>query len=175
MRHRLTDPAAIEAAIAGIPLLALDALRQRWRAVFGRIPPRALSKDLLGRMIACRLQERAFGGLDRESLRFLDSLARHGGSPRCQLKPGTVLVRDYQGQRHTVTVAPDGFDWQGTSYASLSDLSGWLRRTALVPTCQRMRSGASRITSSGKRARACIQLGGVCQGTEQNQTRNSVL
>jgi hypothetical protein len=23
--------------------------------------------------------------------------------------------------------------------------------------------------------RACIQLGGVCQGTEQNQTRNSVL
>ena len=24
-------------------------------------------------------------------------------------------------------------------------------------------------------ARACIQLGGVCQGTEQNQTRNTVL
>jgi len=23
--------------------------------------------------------------------------------------------------------------------------------------------------------RACIQLGGVCQGTEQNQTRNTVL
>jgi hypothetical protein len=40
---------------------------------------RVLSKDLLGRMIAWRMQERAFGGLDRESLRFLDSLARHGG------------------------------------------------------------------------------------------------
>jgi hypothetical protein len=51
-------------------------------------------------MIAYRLQERAFGGLDRESLRFLDGLARHGGSPRRPLKPGTVLVRDYQGQRH---------------------------------------------------------------------------
>ena len=25
------------------------------------------------------------------------------------------------------------------------------------------------------RTRACIQLGGVCQGTEQNQTRNTVL
>src|SRR5438132_10153966 len=67
MRHRLTDPAAIEAAIAAIPLLALDALRRRWRAVFGRIPPDVLNKDMLGRMIACRLQERAFGGLDRES------------------------------------------------------------------------------------------------------------
>jgi hypothetical protein len=44
-------------------------------------------------MISWRLQERAFGGLDRESLSFLDSLARHGGSPRRRLKPGTVLVR----------------------------------------------------------------------------------
>ena len=55
---------------------------------------------------------RAFGGLDRESLRFLDGLARHGGSPRRRLKSGTVLVRDYQGQHHTVTVVSDGFDWQ---------------------------------------------------------------
>jgi hypothetical protein len=60
-------------------------------------------------MIAWRLQEQAFGGLDRESLSFLEGLARHGGSPRRRLKPGTVLVRDYQGQRHTVTVAADGF------------------------------------------------------------------
>jgi hypothetical protein len=130
MRHRLTDPAAIEAAIAGIPLLALDALRRRWRAVFGRIPPDVLNKDMLGRMIACRLQERAFGGLDRESRSFLDSLARHGGSPRRQLKTGTVLVRDYQGQRHTVTVAPDGFDWQGTTYASLSAIARAITGTA---------------------------------------------
>ena len=99
--------------------LALDALRRHWRVIFGRTPPADLSKDLLGRMIAYRLQERAFGGLDRESLRFLDGLARHGGSPRRRLKPGTVLVRDYQGQRHTVTVVTDGFDWQGATYQSL--------------------------------------------------------
>src|SRR5260370_15756767 len=74
-------------------------------------------------MIAYRLQERAFGGLDRESLRFLDGLARHGGSPRRRLKPGTVLVRDYQGQRHTVTVVSNGFDWQGATYPSLSAIA----------------------------------------------------
>jgi hypothetical protein len=28
-------------------------------------------------------------------------------------KIGTVLVRDYQGRRHTVTVAPDGYVWEG--------------------------------------------------------------
>jgi hypothetical protein len=92
-------------------------------------------------MIAFRLQEQAFGGLDRESRTFLDGLARHRGSPRRRLKPGTVLLRDYQGQRHTVTVAPNGFDWQGTTYASLSAIAraitgtGWSgpRFFALAP------------------------------------------
>ena len=123
MRQQRTEAAALEAEIAHLRSLALDALRRRWRAMFGRTPPAVLSKDLLGRMIAWRLQEQAFGGLDRESLSFLDGLARHGSSPRRHLKPGTVLVRDYQGQRHTVTVAPDGFDWQGTTYASLSAIT----------------------------------------------------
>jgi Protein of unknown function (DUF2924) len=92
MRQQRTEAAAIEAEIAHLRSLTLDALRRRWRAVFGRTPPAPLSKDLLGRMITWRLQEQAFGGLDRESLRFLDGLARHGGSPRRRLKPGTVLV-----------------------------------------------------------------------------------
>jgi hypothetical protein len=74
MRQHWTDPAAIEAEIARIRSLPLDALRRRWRVMFGRTPPAALSKDLLGRMIACRLQEQAFGSLDRESLRVLISL-----------------------------------------------------------------------------------------------------
>ena len=125
-----TDPAAIEAEITHLRSLAIDALRQYWRVVFGRTPPADLSRDLLGRMIAWRLQERAFGGLDRESLRFLDGLARHGGPPRRRLKPGTVLVRDYQGQRHTVTVVPNGFDWQGTTYSSLSAIARAITGTA---------------------------------------------
>ena len=130
MRRHSTDPAAIEAEIAHLRSLALDAVRRRWRVIFGRTPPAGLSKHMLGRMIACRLQEQAFGGLDRESLRFLEGLARHGGWPRRRLNPGTVLVRDYQGQRHTVTVAADGFNWQGTTYASLSAIARAITGTA---------------------------------------------
>jgi hypothetical protein len=130
MRQQRIEPAAIEAEIAHLRSLAIDALRRRWRVVFGRTPPAALSKDLLGRMIAWRLQEQAFGGLDQESLRFLESFARHGGSPRRQLKAGTVLVRDYQGQRHTVTVAAEGFNWQGTTYPSLSAIARAITGTA---------------------------------------------
>jgi len=130
MRGHSTNPAAIEAEITHLRSLARDALRRHWRVIFGRTPPADLSKDLLGRMIAYRLQERAFGGLDRESLRFLDGLARHGGLPRRRLKPGTVLVRDYHGQRHTVTVVSDGFDWQGATYPSLSAIARAITGTA---------------------------------------------
>jgi hypothetical protein len=121
--RRWREPAAIAAEIERIRLLRLDALRRHWRLVFGRAPPAGLSKDLLGRMIAARLQERAFGGLDRHSLRFLQSLARQERLPRRQLKIGTVLVREYQGRRHTVTTVRDGFEWQGTTFSSLSAIA----------------------------------------------------
>jgi hypothetical protein len=121
--RRWRDPAAIAAEIERIRLLRLDALRRHWRLVFGRAPPSGLSKDLLGHMIAARLQERAFGGLDRHSLRFLQRLARQERLPRRQLKTGTVLVREYQGRRHTVTTVRDGFEWQGTTYPSLSAIA----------------------------------------------------
>ena len=130
MRQPVTDAAAIAVEVARIHALAPDGLRRTWRAVFGRTPPASLSTGLLARMIAWHIQERAFGGLDRDTRRFLDSLARAGASPRRQLKPGTVLVRDYQGQRHTVTVAREGFDWQGTSYSSLSAIARAITGTA---------------------------------------------
>jgi hypothetical protein len=106
MRRRWREPAAIAAEIERIRSLRLDALRRQWRLVFGRVPSAGLS--LLGRMIAARLQERAFGGLDRDSLRFLENLARHQRPPRRRLEPGTVLVREYQGRRHIVTTSSPG-------------------------------------------------------------------
>jgi len=168
MRLHSSDPAAIEADIAHLRSLAIDALRRHWRVVFGRTPPADLSKDLLGRMIAWRLQERAFGGLDRESLRFLDRLARQGSSTRRQFKPGTVLVRDYQGQRHTVTVAPNGFDWQGMTYRSLSAIaraitgtawSGLSRRRAVIEGRRQNLKGFSRcICDRRQRPTACLGM-----------------
>ncbi len=129
MRQPVTDPAAIAAEIDRIRSLPLDALRGRWRGEFGRRPPAGLSQDMLGRMIAWQIQG-AFGGLDREALTFLDSLARHDRPARRQLKPGTVLVREYQGQRHTVTVGREGFDWQGMTYPSLSAIARAITGTA---------------------------------------------
>lgn len=130
MSKPVMDLAVIADEIASIRSLAPEALRRRWRAEFGREPAAGMSKDLLGRMIAMRIQEQAFGGLDRESLTFLDGLARRGVSPRCRLKPGTVLVREYQGERHIVTVEREGFEWQGTTYISLSAIARAITGTA---------------------------------------------
>jgi hypothetical protein len=130
MRRHWREPAAIAAEIDRVRSLRLDALRRQWQLVFGRVPDAGLSKDLLGRMITARLQERAFGGLDRDSLRFLQSLARHQRPLRRQLKPGTVLVREYQGRRHTVTILRDGFEWQRTTFSSLSAIARTITGTA---------------------------------------------
>jgi hypothetical protein len=46
------------------------------------------------------------------------------------LKIGTVLVRDYQGRRHTVTVEPNGYVWEGNPYSSLSAIARAITGTA---------------------------------------------
>ncbi len=41
-----------------------------------------------------------------------------------------MLVREYQGERHTVTVVPGGYVWRETTYASLSTIARAITGTA---------------------------------------------
>jgi hypothetical protein len=122
---------AIEAEIDHIRSLGLTELRKRWRMTFGSIPPRALTKDLITRIITYRMQEEAFGGLDRATIKLLDRLAR-GEKPELnrRLKTGTILIREYRGERHTVTVVSDGFVWRDVTYPSLSTIARAITGTA---------------------------------------------
>src|SRR5580700_9396065 len=86
-----------------------------------------LSRELLLRAVAYRMQEVALGGLRPERQRQLRQFAQQlNGSqevrirPRPELKPGTRLVREWQGRAYDVLVLDHGFSWQGTSYRSLS-------------------------------------------------------
>ena len=80
MLQRFVDAAAVEAEIERVRSLSGAALRRRWQAEFGRPLPRGLTIDLLRRMIANRIQEEAFGTLDRDTLKLLDGLARRDGA-----------------------------------------------------------------------------------------------
>lgn len=117
------DEAKLEAEIEQIRSLQVDQLRVLWRQTFKLSPPSAFARDMLGRMICYHMQEKALGGLGRASRRLLDNIGE--GKPaietaRRRLKPGTVLVREYQGERHSVVAASDGFVWREETYASLS-------------------------------------------------------
>jgi hypothetical protein len=120
------DREAIEAEIDHIRSLGLDELRNLWRSMLRTSPPPGFTKDLIARFLCCHIQEQALGGLDPKTAKHLANLTRGDrsrvGRPR-RLKPGTVLVREYLGDRHTVTVVADGFVWREATYASLSTIA----------------------------------------------------
>jgi hypothetical protein len=131
MSRRSSDREAIEAEIDRIRSLGLDELRTLWRTTFRSPPPPAFSKDLTARFICWHIQEQAFGGLDPHNEKLLDSHGR-GAKPSVdrRLKPGTVLVREYAGERYTVTVVPGGYIWRDTTYPSLSTIARAITDTA---------------------------------------------
>ena len=65
----------LEAELAELKRLSLDDLRLRWRNYWGRLAPAHLSRGLLLRVMAYRLQAEAFGDLDRKTIRMLERLA----------------------------------------------------------------------------------------------------
>ena len=108
---------------------SLDMVRAEWRRLYRSEPPR-ISRDLLLRGIAYRRQELEHGGLGKTTRRKLKTLAkmfrttgRVSPDPGLALKPGARLVREWHGRTHTVTVTEDGFEYAGTSYASLSKIA----------------------------------------------------
>ena len=127
------DREAIEAEIDRVRSLGVDALRTLWRTTFRSSPPPAFSRDILARFLCWHIQEQAFGGLDPKTAKHLGGLAQGDRSradhPR-SLKPGTVLLREYQGERHTVTVVAKGYVWREATYASLSIIARAITGTA---------------------------------------------
>src|SRR5215203_3492472 len=127
-----SQTAAVESEIAHLRGLDVPGLRARWRSLTGRAAPAHLSKALLLRVLAYRVQAAAFGDLDKATARLLDRIAdeARSGKPvdvpvpdRVGLKPGTLLVREWEGTSHRVMVMSEGFAWNGTTYPSLSKVA----------------------------------------------------
>jgi hypothetical protein len=114
----------IAAEIEAIRSMDKDQLRRRWKELFKKEVPAALTKDLLARMIAYRIQELAFGGLDRATEKLLESYTNGKSTDTSRyLKSGTVVMREYQGVRHTVTIVDGSYLWNEKKYASLSTIA----------------------------------------------------
>ena len=119
---------ALAAEVASLSKMGTDELRERWKAMFGKAPSRDIGRSFLTRAIAYRLQEKAFGGLKPSTQRLLAEFADDGanGSTAAQsriVRPGVVLVREWHGIHHQVSVLEKGFQFRGKRYRSLSEVA----------------------------------------------------
>ena len=120
----------LPAQLNALRSLGKQELRSEWRRLYRSRPPR-LSRDLLMRGVAYRVQELAHGGLSKTALRKLAAFARQLEASgqlapvpeRAPLRPGTRLVREWRGRTHSVTVTEDGFEYAGAAYPSLTKIA----------------------------------------------------
>lgn len=110
--------------------MKMDTLREAWQMRFGGKPPDLRSTELLRYTFAWKLQAKRHGGLSTKTKRRLRKLAdafkrdpNHTPPSSSAMKAGTILTRDWQGTRHTVSVHADGFEYCGKRYNSLSEVA----------------------------------------------------
>jgi hypothetical protein len=137
MNRATPDATACREALSRLTELNLGELRKQWRALYKPDASPHLSRELLVRAVAYRMQEIALGGLRPRRQRQLRQIAqqlKQTGAPnippRPELKPGTRLVREWQGRTYDVLVLHGGFSWQDTHYRSLSALARTITGTA---------------------------------------------
>jgi DUF2924 family protein len=110
--------------------LDLTALRQRWRVLYRTEAPVRIGQALLLQAVAYRLQERVLGGLKPSTRRLLERTAEDDlhrrtpmEAPATKVTPGSVLIREWHGVSHRVTVLADGVLLRGARYRSLSEVA----------------------------------------------------
>jgi hypothetical protein len=110
--------------------LNLKDLRHAWRSKLGREPPAFRSRDLLLRALIYELEIASHGDLKPTLKRRLTELAQSFGAddhfdpaPRKAVTLGSALVRDWNGARYVVLVAPGGFQYGDTIYPSLTHVA----------------------------------------------------
>jgi hypothetical protein len=118
----------IAAQIATLPSLPISELRALWQDLYSRPAP-ALRRELLIPFLAYRVQENAFGGLTPSTANELRRIAqeeqtnRHKRKALMRLRPGTRLLRNWNGQTHEVFVTESGYEYRGTRFRSLSEIA----------------------------------------------------
>ncbi len=101
-------------------------LRIAWNDAFGVPPPRHISMMFMRKALIWNAQCRRFGGVSTSLKRALN-IAVDGNSLNIQaaitVKPGTQLIREWNGRRYSVEVKGDGYLLAGEHFKSLSAIA----------------------------------------------------
>lgn len=117
--------AKLDEQLAALATMSPAQLRDEWTSVFEEQVP-DLPTSMVRRVLAHKLQETALGGLPLHAQRMLDIIAedvRPLPAPPIQIKPGSRLLREWDGKLHTVMVEEDGFRFDGRRFTSLSHVA----------------------------------------------------
>jgi hypothetical protein len=116
----------LSARLAQLNGMSRGQLSIEWRRAFRSTPPE-LTKDLMVRFIAWQLQVKVSGNLPRSAAKLLDTIADGGSAgaddAATKLKPGTRIVREWNGRLLCVQVIDAGFSFEDRSYRSLSEIA----------------------------------------------------
>jgi len=125
------SPDRIAPRLAPLRSSSITELKRQWRALYGSEPPHRISRELLTRAVAYRIQERVYGGLKSSTRRLLIRLADDAGSgrplrlePAAQASAGSVLMRESHGVTHQVRVLDRGVLYKRKRYRSLTKVAG---------------------------------------------------
>ncbi len=100
----------------------LTELRRAWTRATETPPPR-VSAGLLRLALGHHWQVQVQGGLSAAEERRLVALANYQAVAK-QARPGTRLVREWQGRTHVVTIGEDGAVlWNDRTWRSLSEVA----------------------------------------------------
>jgi hypothetical protein len=128
-RAPVLDRDAITAEIAGLLKASITDLRERWKTLYDKEPSGYISRSLMIRLIAYRLQERALGGLKPSTQRVVDRIGTGRSEvalepiPKRRTSAGTVLIREWRGVSHRVTVLDHDVVYRSRRYKSLSEVA----------------------------------------------------
>lgn len=120
----------ISLRLASLKSSSIAELKQQWQALYHSEPPHRISRELLTRAVAYRIQEQVYGGLEPSTKRLLIRLAGDARSGR-PLKPEpfsaaparTVLMREWHGVTHEVRVLDRGVQYKRKRYRSLTEVA----------------------------------------------------
>ena len=117
----------LSAEVSLLESLDVEQLRARWKILFETEAPPRFSRDLLMRAVAYRIQERVLGGLKPATRRLFERVSQDARArrpirvaPVRKLAPGALLIRQWGGAKHQVTVLEGGVMFRGKLYRSLS-------------------------------------------------------
>ena len=136
----------VEQAVAALGRMTVAQLREKYLELFGE-PTRSGNRDFLFKRLAWRVQSLAEGTLSDRARRRAEELAQDSdirttlprppkqadepgkavalSAPKVTAHdrlplPGTVLTRKYRGRQVEAKVLPNGFEYEGNVYRSLS-------------------------------------------------------